>query len=229
MSLSNLTGGPVNIKSYSITSAFEALDPANAKWKSIAENYDAGNPGPNQVDSLHNWTELTVATANGDLSEADLESAMGAALPDDRVVPLGNAGTWISNPNEDLIFRYVSGTQLVRGIVTYTGNGGVALPNGDLNASGNINSADWVILRNNQHTNMSGLSLAEAYRLGDLSGDKLNNHADFVEFKTLYDAANGAGSFAAMVASLPEPSTSILILAAATIVLPAIRRRAKHN
>jgi hypothetical protein len=119
----------------------------------------------------------------------------------------------------------VSGTQLVRGIVTYTGNGGVALPQGDLNASGSITSADWIILRNNQHTNMSSLSLAEAYRLGDLTEDKLNNHADFAAFKTLYDAANGAGAFVAMVASLPEPSTSILILAAGAIVLPTIRRR----
>jgi hypothetical protein len=229
MSLSNLTGVPVNIKSYQIASAFEALDPANAKWISIAENYDAGSPGPNQVDAAHNWTELTVASANGDLSEADLESAMGASLPDDRVVNLGNAGAWISNPNEDLTFHYVSGTQLVRGIVTYTGNGGVALPLGDFNASGSITSADWIILRNNQHTNMSSLSLAEAYRLGDLTEDKLNNHADFVTFKTAYDAVNGAGAFVTMVASLPEPSTSILVLAAGAIVLPALRRRSNRH
>jgi hypothetical protein len=225
MSLSNLTGGAVNIKSYSVTSAYGALDPANAKWKSIAENYDAGSPGPNQVDSLHNWTELTTAAANGDLSEADLESAAGALLAANRVVNLGATGTWISSPTEDLAFYYVSGTQLLRGIVTYAGNAGVPLLEGDLNASGNITSADWIILRTNQHTNMSGLSLAEAYRLGDLTGDKLNNFADFAEFKALYDAANGAGSFLEMVASVPEPTTVLLMLTAGTFVLPVFRRR----
>lgn len=224
MSLSNLTGAAVNIKSYSITSAFEALDPANAKWKSIAENYDAGSPGPNQVDSLHNWTELTTATANGDLSEADLESAAGASLAANRVVSLGTAGTWISNPNEDLEFSYISGTQLLRGVVTYTGNAGVPLLKGDLNASGSITSADWIILRTNQHTNMSGLSLAEAYRLGDLTGDKLNNFADFAEFKSRYDAANGSGAFLAMVASIPEPSTALLVMVGGTVVLSTSRR-----
>ena len=44
MTLNNQTGASVPIKSYSITSAFEALEPAN--WRSIADNYDAGNPGP---------------------------------------------------------------------------------------------------------------------------------------------------------------------------------------
>ena len=73
ITLANQTGSPTNIKSYSITSAFEALEPAN--WLSIADNYDAGSPGPNQVDAAHNWTELTDPTANTDLSEADLQNA----------------------------------------------------------------------------------------------------------------------------------------------------------
>jgi hypothetical protein len=224
MTLSNLTTSAVNIKSYSITSAFEALDPANAKWKSIAENYDAGNPGPNQVDATHNWTELTAATARGDLSEAELESATGASLPAGRVVNLGNAGTWISNPDEDLAFYYISGTQLVRGIVTYTGNSGAPLAVGDLDANGSITSADWIILRNHQHTNLSSLSLAEAYRFGDLDGDKLNNHADFVLFKQAYNAAHGAGAFELMLASIPEPSSAFLVIAAGAFVLTSCRR-----
>ncbi len=225
MSLSNLTTGPVNIKSYQIGSAFEALDPDPAKWKSIADNYDAGSPGPNQVDAAHNWFELTVPTANGDLSETDLESAMGASLPAGRVVNLGNAGTWISNPDEDLTFEYISGTQLVRGIVTYTGNSGQPLRIGDLDANGGITASDWAILRNNQHTNLSSKSLAEAYRLGDLNRDKLNNHADFVAFKNAYDGANGAGAFVLMLASTPEPSTVALILTAGLFVLPISVRR----
>jgi hypothetical protein len=225
MTLSNLTTGSVNIKSYQIASAFEALDPDPTKWKSIADNYDAGSPGPNQIDPTHNWTKLTVPTANGDLSETDLESALGATLSAGRIVSLGNAGTWISNPTEDLTFEYISGTQVVRGIVTYTGNSGQPLRPGDFDTNGSITASDWLILRNNQHTNLTGKSLAEAYRLGDLNGDKLNNHVDFVAFKTLYDAAHGSGAFVAMVAAIPEPSTAVLILTAGLFIVPMSLRR----
>ena len=59
VTLSNDTGAAVNLSGYSITSAFEGLTPAS--WLSIADNYDNGNPGPNQVDSAHSWTKLTAA------------------------------------------------------------------------------------------------------------------------------------------------------------------------
>ena len=114
---------------------------------------------------------MTDPTANGDLSEADLESGQGASLAHTRMVNVGNAGAWIQNPTEDLVFQYISGTQVKLGIVQYTGHGNVPFAIGDLNVDGAINSADWVILRTNQHTNLSSKSLAEAYRLGDLNGD----------------------------------------------------------
>ena len=223
LTLFNQTGGAVNIKSYSITSAFEALDPAN--WLSIADNYDAGSPGPNQVDAAHNWSELTDPTANGDLSEADLQSADGAALAHTRTVNLGTSAAWIRNPTEDLVFQYISGSQIVQGLVQYTGHGGLPFASGDLNTDGAINTADWTIFRTNQQTNLTSKSLAEAYRLGDLTGDRLNNHADFVLFKTAYDAANGAGAFVTMLAAVPEPSSVLLVLTAGLFSLP-LRRRA---
>jgi PEP-CTERM motif len=222
MVLSNSTGSPVNLSGYSLTSAFEALLPAN--WRSITDNYDAGNPGPNQVDPAHNWSELTDPNAHGDLSEADLEAGTGGSIANGRTVNLGNAGTWIQNPNEDLVFQYVSGGQVTRGIVSFIGNGNNPFALGDLNVSGSITSADWVILRTNQFADLSSLSLAEAYRRGDLTSDKLNNHADFAAFKTAYEAANGSGSFAAMLSSVPEPSSVLLVLAAGLFALPVARR-----
>ena len=87
-----------------------------------------------------------------------------------------------------------------------------------------VNAADWVIFRTNQQTDLSSKSLAEAYRLGDLTGDKLNDHADFVLFKSAYDVANGAGAFVTMIGSVPEPSTVVLVLTAGLISIP-IRRR----
>jgi hypothetical protein len=221
ITLSNRTGSPVNLKSYSITSAFEGLEPAN--WLSIAENYDKENAGPNQVDAAHSWSELTNPTAHSDLSEADLESGLGASLGHTRTINLGNSGPWIRTATEDLVFQYISGSQVVTGIVAYTGNDDVPFDVGDLNTDGTINSADWVILRNNQHTDLSLLSLAEAYRVGDLTGDKQNGHADFAAFKSIYETANGSGSFAAMIADLgrvPEPSSVLLILTGGLLMLP---------
>jgi hypothetical protein len=83
---------------------------------------------------------------------------------------------------------------------------------GDFNSSGAITEADWAILRDNMHTNLSSLTLAQAFFLGDLTGDKANNHDDFVAFKILYEDANGAGSFARMLAGVPEPSTLLMFV-----------------
>jgi hypothetical protein len=107
--------------------------------------------------------------------------------------------------------------------VTFVDNGGVPFASGDLNTDGAINAADWVVLRSNQFVSQAGKSLAEAYRLGDLTGDRVNNHNDFRAFKNAYDAANGVGAFAAMVASVPEPS-SLVLLVGAGLFLPIVRK-----
>lgn len=220
ITLNNQTGSAKNLASYSVTSAFEALAPAN--WLSIADNYDSGSPGPNQVDPAHAWTELTVPTSHGDLSEADLASGDGASLASGRSIPLGNAGTWIRTNREDLVFKYVSGNTVVDGLVNYVG--GAPTANGDLNFDGSITPADWVIVRTNQKANLSGLSLAEAYRQGDLTGDRRNDHADFAAFQQLFDAANGVGAFTTMLNSVPEASGTILVFTAVTLLAPLRRR-----
>ncbi len=225
ITLSNFTGSPQNLASYSITSAFGSLAPAN--WLSIADNYDSGNPGPNQVDAAHAWTELTMADAHGDLSEADLASGDGATLPHGRSITIGNAGAWIRTNREDLAFEYISGGAVIAGIVSYAG--GAAAAAGDLNFDGVISAADWPLLRANQKGDLSALSLAEAYRAGDLTGDRQNDHADFVAFKQIFDAANGVGSFAAMLAAVPEPSSCIIVLAAGAVLLPVRRRERSRS
>jgi hypothetical protein len=96
---------------------------------------------------------------------------------------------------------------------------------GDFNNSGTVNGADWAIIRDNMHTNMSSLTHQQAYFLGDVTADKANNHADFAAFKILYEENNGAGSFARMLAGVPEPSTFVMLLSAGLMILP-VRRRA---
>ncbi len=199
ITIRNNTGSDVNISGYSITSAFEALDPDN--WLSIADNYDADNSG--SVDASHVWTELTAADANGDLSEGDLDSGLGTSLAQGQTINLSSGGAWIQNPTEDLEFQYISNGTVIGGLLNFSGNDDAAFAFADLDVDGNIDSDDWDILRGNQHADLSGLSLAEAYRAGDLTGDGLNNHPDFVAFKNTFDAANGAGAFAAMLAGVP--------------------------
>lgn len=222
MTVSNRTGASVNLSGYQITSAFEALAPTG--WLSIADNYDQGNPGVNQFDAAHQWSKLTDPVSRADLSEADLAAGVGASLAHTKSINLSNGGAWIRNPTEDVVFKYVSNGQAVNGIVTYVDNAGLAFARGDLNTDGAINSADWTLLRTNLHASLTGKSLAEAYRLGDLNADKLNDYADFTAFKALYDAANGVGSFAAMAASVPEPST-LGLGALAVAAAPLLRRR----
>ena len=225
ITLSNKTGSAKNISAYTITSGFEALNPGT--WLSIADNYDNGNPGPNQVDAAHAWSEITIPSANGDLTEQD-PSTVGASLANGRNVSLGNS--WIRTSAEDLVFQYTSGGSVINGIVSFTGGvGNLPFIDGDVNTDGAINSADWAIVRTNQHANLSGQSLAEAYRLGDFNGDKLNNHADFAEFKTLYDNANGVGAFVAMAAGVPEPSSLVIVASAAGILVIRRRRRKQDD
>ncbi len=100
---------------------------------------------------------------------------------------------------------------------------------GDLTADGNITSADWVVLRNNQLADLSGKTFAEAYAMGDVTADLANNHADFVLFKQLYDAANGVGAFAAMVASVPEPSAFALVMLAGTCSSAVVRQARRRS
>jgi hypothetical protein len=93
---------------------------------------------------------------------------------------------------------------------------------GDLNNSGTITVADWVVLRNNQLADLSAMTFQQAYAAGDLTADKANNQADFALFKLLYENAHGIGSFAA-IANVPEPA-SLFILSGGVGIIQVLRR-----
>jgi hypothetical protein len=97
---------------------------------------------------------------------------------------------------------------------------------GDANRDGLLNSTDWDLVRDNLGANHDGLTREEAYKLGDLTHDGFGDIRDFDEFREAYEAANGLGSFATMVAAstVPEPS-SILLLAAGAAGLGMWRKK----
>ena len=220
ITVSNRTGDPVHISGYSITSAASALDPLN--WLSIADNYDADNG--QSVDAVNRWTQLTNPSENTDLSEADLDSGTGTTLLNEQSINLSDAGAWIRNPIEDLVFEYVSDGEVVQGLIAFVGNDGQSFVFGDLDLSGRIDVLDWGVVRDGQHTDMSDLAPLAAYFQGDLTGDHLNNHADFIAFQALFDEANGAGAFAAMLEEVPEPASLILVLMSGLFAAGPLRR-----
>jgi hypothetical protein len=96
----------------------------------------------------------------------------------------------------------------------------------DLSGNCLVGVEDWTQFRAGQQVDMTGLTLAQARALGDLNGDYRNDHADFVTFKAAFDAANGSGSFLAMLETVPEPASFALLLHG---VFGLIRRRPRDS
>lgn len=98
---------------------------------------------------------------------------------------------------------------------------------GDLNQDGLVNRQDWLAFRAGAETSLEGLSAQDAYLLGDLNSDGLHTLLDATLFRQQFEAANGAGSFAAMQ-GVPEPAGMALAVVgcfAAIAVAEHVRRR----
>jgi hypothetical protein len=215
MKLTN-QGTPLQIFSYSVDSPSGALNPAN--WTTVTGHFDAPPSGNGSFDANDAWT--VVNSTNVQISEE--EPLDGGA---DDGGSLGNVtfsagGAWIKSFREDVT---ITTQALIGGVPTtftpavkYVGNGGQAFKRSDLNFDNAINAADWILFRTNSKTTIAGtLSDAQSYALGDLDGNQTNDFYDFRLFQQDFDAANGAGAFAATIGAVPEPSTAILTLMAA--------------
>jgi hypothetical protein len=224
MTLNTGSGTARGIQGYSITSAANVGGLSPTAWLSVADNYDSGHPGANQVDANDQWTELTAAASNTDLSESQI-GGDGGLLNASRSIPLGNA--WIRNPfGEDIQLEILLPDGRKRRVdVTYNGTSENPLQVGDLNFDGSLTALDWPIVRNNFNANLASLTRAEAYNLGDLNSDGVNNRIDFALFKGLYDAANGVGAFEAMASTIPEPTG--LTISAVGACIAALSRRSR--
>jgi hypothetical protein len=220
--LRNTGATPLSFVSYQLNSPTAgALDASN--WRSIAENYDAGSPGPNQVDATDHWIEFTPAPFIGTLGEGELPGGDGAELSNSKPINLGNA--WIRNPMEDLeLLLLLDDGSFFPADVVYIGD---PLVVGDLNFNGDVEAGDWPLFRSGLGGIHSTLTPAQAYVMGDLDGDGDTDIVDFRQFEAMFDAANGSGALTALINSnaVPESSTALLLISGGAALVRGRARR----
>ena len=219
MALDNLGDEAVDLLGYSIRSQIAAVDPS--QWTTVAGNYDATGDG--QIDSDNDWTVLTNTTAPTyqDLSEAELEGGDGGSITA-AAAPLSLGNAWVRNPREDVAAEILlTDGQTVQAPVQFTGD---PLIVGDLDFDGLMTNADWGLFKLNMLEDLSELTIAQQYNAGDLNGDGKNNVQDFGLFKGQFDALNGPGAFAGMVAGVPEPCSWLLLVLGGLLLLSAQRK-----
>lgn len=180
--------------------------------------------GTNRLRMTYDWFQKT-ATFAVDVAYAGGAFTADVTTPPVKIIDLYGTDGWPTEPAR-VYFGGDDGTTFKDLQIT------VSTPSmrlGDFNSDGNITSADWGILRTNQLADLSGKTFQEAYFLGDVTADLANDHADFAAFKEIYDAANGVGAFAAMIASVPEPSSAALVALAGLFARPVVRRAKRRT
>ena len=109
---------------------------------------------------------LSASGSTTNLSESELSGGNGGTLSTSSPIDLGNA--WLRTPFQDVQGNLLLGDGTILPVsVQY---GGLAIPSGDLNGDADITRADWTLFKAGQGTNFTGLSNAEAYLKGDLTG-----------------------------------------------------------
>jgi hypothetical protein len=203
MKLRNTSGAAINgIESYSIVSESGGLNPAN--WTPIG-----GGTNTSSNESLMQTFAAAINLTNG--QEVSLSNASGA---------------WLKSPFEDLqMVLNLTGGDSRTVNVNFIDNGGLRFMPGDFNFDNAITAADYQFLALHGEEDLMGMSVAEAYRLGDLNEDIANDIFDFVDFKALYDSVNGAGSFDLMLSTVPESSTFLLAITGVLSLLGLRRNR----
>jgi hypothetical protein len=96
---------------------------------------------------------------------------------------------------------------------------------GDLTGDRLIDITDWIAFKAAANSDLAAVTHEVALQLGDLNFDRRHSIGDVLLFRKYFDAANGAGAFAA-VEHVPEPSTLLLCAIAAAMGVRRIRRRA---
>jgi hypothetical protein len=175
--IKNLTGAPVNIDYYEITSASGAL--SATAWSSLQEQNLAGFPAGN--GSGNGWEQFGGASSRV-VGESYLRG--NSTVVNNASIVLGAAYT--VGGTHDLVFQY--------SVVT----GATSNPTGDYNSDGRVDAADYVVWRK---TNINGQQGYADWRTNfgatGASGGPGTLNSGFVRYVT---SGIGAG------AAVPEPA-----------------------
>ncbi len=90
---------------------------------------------------------------------------------------------------------------------------------GDFDLDLDIDVDDYATFIASFLSDLSGLTLFEAYQMGDMNGDRITNIDDVTLFREAFNDANGVGAFEAMLISVPEPASSVLIAIGSALLL----------
>jgi hypothetical protein len=215
---------------YTIGSATGALDPT--KWQTVADNRDADDDMSFDADDV--WTILSATSfslseeepVDGGPNNGGLLGAGGTTS-----LPLLSNGGWIKSYREDVTMTLdilVGGTPTVTPVnVVFTGNGGEPYMRSDFNFDNSLTAADYNILLSNHLKALAETTAATSYVKGDVNGDLRNDVSDFRLFKADYIAANGAAAFAALGATIPEPTAPVLLMSGLAVGVRLNSRRRK--
>lgn len=232
VTITNVSGGPLPIAGYSVTSVAGALDQTN--WNKITAVRDApgGNGGGDgSIDSDDDWVVLSDPDSESDLSEFEISfpGGDGGVLGAGASLSLGNVWRKVPGSLEDVVVAVADPTGNAMFVpISYTGNVGNSFPIGDLDFDGDVDAIDWQSYLAAAQSDLNDLTVAEAYRQGgDLNSDGASDILDLDAFITSFDASNGSGSFAAMVATVPEPSSLAQLAALAACVVGFVMGRAR--
>jgi hypothetical protein len=195
MVLANTTGDTdLRVLGYSLISTSGSFNPDSARWTRFGGSFSL------------------LSGSSNNLAEMDF---LGSGITIGTVTPVNLGDAWYRTPYQDVQAQLLldDGTLLTASIQYM----GTAIPAGDLNGDGFINTADWTQFKAGVGSSIAGLSRAQAYLLGDLSGDLKIDLFDFITFRTAYNAANGSGAFETM-AAVPEPNGDLLLVVAGLLV-----------
>lgn len=149
-------------------------------------------------------------TANG---LGEINGASSLTLNPNDSFDLGSAFT--ASGTQDLVFDFlqVGDANPFRGVVEYTAS--VVAVDGDYNNDGTVDAADYTVWRDNLGT---GAILPNDVTPGVV------DESDFNVWRSNY-GAGGAGAGSASVASVPEPTSAMLIVVCGLASVCGLRRR----
>ena len=201
-------------------------------WTSIAENYDAGSPGPDQVDPDDDWVELP--TSSTSVAEAQLTDPTGDGAQFGAGMELSLGSIWVPTPlgGNDLQMEILLEGGERQAIPVWYDTVGADNPLllGDYNGNGEVDAGDWPTVRDNAYADLSALPPAQSYAFGDLNGDSANDALDFFIFRDLFVADQGPAALSQLTgATVPEPSAYVLLGLATAVFFVGARCRRRQG